>query len=185
MTESTEIINNASARGALARLIALRHSKEIERFLKFAVVGFIGAVIDYSVFNILLAQPWLANLELHLPTGQMLAPAVIAGTAAFTLAVISNFIWNRYWTYPDSRSKSLAAQLSLFFAINIVGLFIRVLILQFFSIPLRNLTHTLIHNLNPVTATKLGAREAWLISVVIVMFWNFFINRYWTYNDVS
>jgi len=32
---------------------------------------------------------------------------------------------------------------------------------------------------------KLGTMIAQLIGVVVVMFWNFFANRYWTYNDVK
>lgn len=150
--------------------------------MKFAVVGLIGAVIDSSVFNLLRVQESLDALNLQIPGGQPIERAAIAGTIAFILAVTSNFIWNRFWTYPDSRSKSLAAQLGLFFGINTVGLFIRVLILQYGSTALGNFSHSIIPNLDAASA---GANEAWLIAVVIVMFWNFFVNRYWTYNDVS
>jgi len=51
---------------------------------------------------------------------------VIAGTISFIAAITSNFIWNRYWTYPDSRSKPVPHQLAQFVVINVMGLGIRV-----------------------------------------------------------
>jgi putative flippase GtrA len=35
------------------------------------------------------------------------------------------------------------------------------------------------------TAEFLANNLALAIAVIVVMFWNFFINRYWTYNDIS
>ncbi|MCK4899424.1 MAG: hypothetical protein KAS38_11630, partial [Anaerolineales bacterium] len=34
-------------------------------------------------------------------------------------------------------------------------------------------------------AEFIGHNLALAIAVVVVMFWNFFANRYWTYNDVD
>lgn len=73
--------------------------QERGRFLRFAVVGIIGAVVDFGTFNL------LVNLA-HIP-------AVWASIASFTAAVVSNFIWNRFWTYPDSRSKSISRQVGI------------------------------------------------------------------------
>jgi putative flippase GtrA len=36
-----------------------------------------------------------------------------------------------------------------------------------------------------VSIDTLAGNLALAIAVIVVMFWNFFINRYWTYNDVS
>lgn len=187
MNETTDSITaeNPAKDGLVGRLLALRHSKEMERFLKFAVVGTIGAVIDSFTFNFLRVQPWLDAVSIHLPTGQVVNREVIAGTVAFLLAVISNFVWNRYWTYPDSRSKSIVSQLITFFGINLVGLLIRALILQYASQPLGAVASALVPSLSIETLTTIGANAAWAIAVILVMFWNFFVNRYWTYNDVS
>ena len=171
--------------GLRARFNAyLAAHKEMERFLKFAVVGVIGAVIDSGTFNGLQALGWLDDVNLNLGLFSLTGIG-IAGTIAFMLAVTSNFIWNRYWTYPDSRTKSLWSQLVTFFLINIVGILIRIPILELGSAPLSRLVSNIIPTLNPDTAAWLGANMAWAIAVVIVMFWNFFVNRYWTYNDVS
>ena len=48
-----------------------------------------------------------------------------------------------------------------------------------------------IHNFRPeyipseIAVAKLGTFFAMIIGVIVVMFWNFFVNRYWTYNDVD
>ena len=165
------------------RVRALLQNKEFERFSKFFVVGAIGAVIDFTTFR--LTRGWLGDIRLELPFGLALTGVGIAGIIAFTLAVISNFIWNRYWTYPDSRSKPLAGQLVQFFAVNIVGIVIRVPLLELLSPPLGRLAGRILATLPASTATGLGESAAWAIAVVIVLFWNFFVNRYWTYNDVE
>ena len=148
----------------------LNNVKERERFLKFAVVGVIGAVIDFGVMNLLTQTAGM--------------PLVTAGTISFICAIISNFIWNRYWTYPDSRSRPLARQLVMFFAVNIAGVAIRIPILHFAEPPLLNLLSgmQLTSSLSPEFLAK---NLTLALAVGIVMLWNFFVNRYWTYNDVD
>lgn len=174
-----------STGGMLARLAALRQNKEFERFWKFAVVGVIGAVIDYGTFTTLNALGVLDNVIWRLPFNLRITGLGISGGIAFTLAVISNFIWNRYWTYPDSRSKPLLWQLVTFFAVNIVGIVIRIPIIEIGHRPLGELAARIAPSLSTGTVEWLGETLAWGIAVVLVMFWNFFVNRYWTYNDVD
>ena len=184
MTQTPLISEEIPSLGLLARLKQLRENKEFERFWKFAVVGLIGAVIDFGTFSFLRKVGWLDETTIQLPIGTINGLG-IAGTIAFLLAVISNFIWNRYWTYPDSRSKSLLSQLVTFFAINIVGIFIRIPVLQFLSPIFGNLALSVLPFFSEQTAIWLGENLAWASSVILVMFWNFFVNRYWTYNDVE
>ena len=149
--------------------VLITNPTERNRFLKFAVVGVIGAVIDFGVMNLL-----VSTLGLSL---------VIAGTISFVCAVISNFIWNRFWTYPESRSKRLASQLFQFALVNAAGLLIRLPILHFgepiFDQLLANLPGTTqLHQFFSHNGTL-------AIAVGVVMMWNFFVNRYWTYNDID
>ena len=133
--------------------------KELERFLKFMVVGTIGFVVDFGTLNLLVL---LAGMNL-----------LVANTISFTLAVLSNFTWNRLWTYPDSRSKPIRSQLLQFFVVNVVGWGINTGVLAL---------------LTPVFTEmvgQLGYNIAKAIATIIVLFWNFFVNRYWTYNDVK
>lgn len=190
MTETGDIITSTTEppqppSGLIGRVKALVYHKEFERFSKFLVVGTIGAVIDFGTFRGLDALDWFKSANITLPFGFHLSEAGITGGIAFLLAVISNFFWNRYWTYPDSRSKSLVSQFVTFLAINAAGLLIRTPILEYLSIPFGNLEHSLLPQLGEETVIGLGRSTAWVLAIIIVLFWNFFVNRYWTYNDVK
>ncbi len=148
----------------------LTDSKERVRFLKFATVGAIGAAIDFGVMNLL---THFLNMRL-----------VTAGTISFICAVTSNFLFNRYWTYPDSRSRHVLHQLGMFFLVNAAGIAIRIPILHYAEPPLAGTFESMAHIANSLAETL--ARNATLaLAVGIVMIWNFFINRYWTYNDID
>ena len=150
--------------------VILTDPQERTRFLKFMAVGAFGALVDFGIANLL---AHFFNMVL-----------VYAGSISFTCAVISNFIWNRYWTYPDSRSRPLSLQLAMFFAVNVAGIAIRIPILKFGESPLLNFFQNL--NLTASITPEFLARNFTLaIAVGIVMLWNFFVNRYWTYNDVN
>jgi putative flippase GtrA len=141
--------------------------KERTRFFRFLTVGAIGFVVDFGVYNLLTI---LGVLPL------------LAQAFSFGAALLSNFTWNRYWTYPDSRTKRKRVQLTQFFVVSVVGLtirtpifagahyFLRLGLEKYFALPL---LETLANNL------------ALAMAVGVVMFWNFFVNRYWTYADVK
>ena len=149
----------------------LKEGKERRRFIKFAFVGAIGAVIDFGVMNLL--SHWVFEL-----------PLVAAGTISFICAVISNFIWNRYWTYPESRSRPLLSQLGMFFLVNAAGVLIRIPILHYAEPPLLVFVENAFHTAH-LTAEFIAKNFTLAAAVGIVMMWNFFINRYWTYNDID
>ncbi len=150
----------------------LRNQKERKRFVRFAIVGTIGAFLDFGFFNL------FAHL-IHLN-------AVLSSMASFSLAVVNNFSWNRFWTYPDSRSKPIGYQLVLFTLINLVGLAIRTPLFIFLEGRLLRILSQLdlfrVISVRPIWVAhnlSLGA------AIIVVMFWNYYINRYFTYNDIS
>ena len=145
-------------------------SKERTRFIKFAVVGAIGSVVDIGVMN-LLTQVFHFQL-------------VIAGSISFVCAVTNNFIGNRYWTYPDSRSKPIYHQLGMFFVVNAIGIAIRIPILKYLEPPLARLFESMAH-ISYDVADALAKNATLILAIGVVMLWNFFVNRYWTYNDVE
>ena len=147
----------------------ITNPRERTRFLKFLVVGVIGFIVDFGTFNVCI-------LIFH-------ATRVLAGTISFIAAICSNFTWNRYWTYPDSRSKPILNQLVLFTIINAIGLGIRVPILHYLGPVLISL-FTRMH-LPLLTPDFLGNNGSLVVAVIIVLFWNYFVNRYITYNDVE
>jgi putative flippase GtrA len=148
----------------------LTDSLERTRFLRFLTVGAIGAVVDFGIMNLFSK---LFNL-----------PLTLAGTISFVCAIISNFLWNRFWTYPDSRSLPIFKQLIMFFIVNVAGLAIRLPILHFFEAPMKRLFENLTWE-PPLTPEFLGKNFTLMVAVSVVLLWNFFVNRYWTYNDID
>jgi putative flippase GtrA len=146
----------------LTRLLAFVSDNQIElgRFFKFAVVGTIGAIVDFGVLNLLVLLFGV--------------PKEYANLVSVTCAVTSNFIWNRFWTYPESRDHPLHVSFGKFALVNLVGLLINQFIfvtsdaLIFSSM----VSHPLDFNLAKVSA------------IIVVLFWNFFVNRRWTYGAI-
>lgn len=145
-------------------------AKERNRFFKFALVGTLGAAIDFVVMNLL---SHFTNM-----------PLVYAGSISFTCAVISNFVWNRFWTYPESRSRPLLSQLGMFFLVNLAGIAIRIPTLHYLEPPLLRSFEGMLH-ISYDTAEFYAKNLTLAAAVGIVMLWNFFVNRYWTYNDID
>jgi putative flippase GtrA len=148
----------------------LAATKERVRFLKFATVGAIGSVIDILIMNLL---THLLNMRL-----------VYAGTISLICAIISNFMLNRFWTYPDSRSRPFLHQLSMFFLVNLMGIVFRIPILHFLEPVMAGAFERMVH-LAPDSAEILAKNATLAFAIGVVMIWNFFINRYWTYNDIE
>lgn len=148
----------------------LSNARERNRFLKFAVVGTIGAVIDFGLFNFC--------------TSALSIKPVISSVISFTTAVFSNFIWNRFWTYPDSRSKTVTRQIFQFIIISLIGLGIRTPLFAYLEGTSIRLLKNDAMPFN-FTPTFVGHNMSLAIVIIIVMFWNFFANRLWTYSDVE
>jgi putative flippase GtrA len=141
------------------------NTKEAERFFKFLIVGTIGFVVD---FGTLTALKELAGF-----------PTLLANTISFSAAVLSNFTFNRYWTYPDSRTKSILSQIGQFAVVSILGLAINNGILLLLEGPFDSLLTS--YDISPIR----GYIPAKVVATIVVLFWNFFVNRYWTYSDVD
>lgn len=163
-----------------------KKSKEVERFLRFAVVGITGAVIDVGLLITLQATILPPETPFHVAA---------ATSIAFICAVLNNFYWTRQWVYPDSRSRSIRRQLSQFALISVIGGVVRTtwisLSYHILGILLMPLVLPEIQLLRPGyvpsvhASDKLGTLVAQLIGMAVVMVWNFAANRYWTYNDVT
>jgi putative flippase GtrA len=156
--------------------LSVTAKKETTRFLKFAVVGAIGAVVDFGTLNLL---NYLTGMDF-----------IYRQAISFTLAIINNFLWNRYWTYPDSRSKPLGKQLTQFFLINAIGILVRTPIIQFSMKVIRSFLEPLLADVvlpfsEFLTVEVIAENLAVVVAIFVIMMWNFFVNRYWTYNDLD
>ena len=91
----TDSLTLSPKRSGIIRRISIRFGgskpQELERFIKFLCVGGLGAVIDLGLTNLLMR--FVFNVG-----DKDLLPGVIAAAIGFSVATLSNFIWNRYWT---------------------------------------------------------------------------------------
>jgi len=138
--------------------------KELKRFIKFGIVGLIGAVVDFSILNF-----FIFALGFSSPIGK-----IIANIISTSAAILSNFTWNRLWTYPESRKRKKRVQLVQFTIVNLVGLTINTAI--FFLAD-----HYFFNLFFP---ENISVQLAKLTAIGIVLFWNFGANRLWTYRGL-
>ncbi len=147
----------------------INNKHERVRFLKFALVGISGTFVDFGILNLLRL---VFNVQL-----------VWAQAISFICAVFNNFFWNRHWTYPESRTKGMPKQLVQFFIISIVGILIRTPLIPWLDEVLLSFLETNEIAL-PLPNGIISQNLALAISIIIITFWNFFANRYWTYSNV-
>jgi putative flippase GtrA len=123
----------------------------VRQFLKFAVVGAIGAVVDMGV---------LVILKEYFGLNVYLARAI-----SFTCAVLNNYTLNQRWTFSDLEKRH-SRQLVQFFVVSVIGLGLNLILMYIF--------HGIL-GLHYLIATCLA--------ILIVLIWNFFANRFWTFKE--
>ena len=125
-----------------------------KRFIKFALVGVSGTIVDFGFFN-------LFSILLGLPT-------ILSSIFSFSIAVVNNFYWNRVWTYPETRNLSLTSQLTKFGIVSVLGLLIRTPLFAFIEEPIISGIHS-INSANPLVAPEIIGHNLALASVIIVV----------------
>lgn len=140
----------------MAALSDTSSNKEIERFSRFLAVGAVGTLLDFSLLTLLK----LAGL-----------PTLLANSLSFTAGLVNNFTWNRLWTFGDAIQPDWRRQLVQFTAVSLVGL---------------ALNNLIVLSLEGIFGTILGQPDwgylpAKVIATGVVVFWNYFANRMWTF----
>ena len=151
--------------------------KELVRFLKFCVVGVSGTIIDFGVLNLLIQLFGFSK--------------VLANTCSFSLALLNNFTWNRLWVYPETRGEPITRQLAQFTLVNIAGWAINTGIFYSADRWLWGETGLLAGPIGAL-ALAIGVQHfdlaynlAKALATGVVLFWNFFVNRVWTFRHVK
>lgn len=157
------------------------HPKEAERFIKFLFVGTFGFIIDFGTLTFLVEVVRVPESVERLTSFSPTVGLIFANTISFTLAVISNFTLNRYWTYPESRGKRKRVQLPQFTLVSVIGLILNNFILAILHTPFDSVLHLFTF----IPESIDGYVPAKMVATIVVLFWNFFINRYWTYSNVA
>ncbi len=91
------------------------------QFLRFGVVGLGGLIVDIAVFNILRTTV--------LSPENVAAGPIIAKVISTSLAIVANWIGNRYWTFSTSRGQRVVREGFEFAVVSIGGMLIAVLCL--------------------------------------------------------
>jgi putative flippase GtrA len=155
----------------------------VRQFLKFGIIGTCNLVLNFGLSN-------LFHYKLDWP----LIPAL---TVAFFLSALNGFFWNRRWTFQEARNKPAHTQSLQFLLVSLLGWLLNTTIViliiasaqshrrgitggpeQFRHIVTAMLTHTGQHEYGPLLFNG-----ALLIAAAVVVFWNFFANRFWTFKD--
>lgn len=138
------------------------------RFLKFALIGGMGALIQLVALHIY-------RRILLIPGVWVLSEYQVSLLLAIETSIVSNFIWNNFWTFRDRKLKAL----------QIPGKFIQFnltsggsILIQFFIasagehlIGLFNIFETAVAGRSISLDT--GAVYA-IVGILVGMFWNFF-----------
>ncbi|HWH43569.1 MAG TPA: GtrA family protein [Thermoleophilaceae bacterium] len=119
------------------------------QLVKFCAVGGSGYVVNLCVFTAAVA---LADAH-HL----------VAATAAFAVAVMNNFWWNRHWTF-GARDGHAGFQAARFFTVSVTAFLFAAVILELL-----------------VSAAGLPEVPAQAIAIVAATPLNFVGNKMWTF----
>jgi putative flippase GtrA len=119
------------------------------QLLKFGIVGGSGYLINLAVFALL-----AGSLDLH---------HLAAAIGAFCVAVSSNFLWNRYWTFGPGEGPA-HFQAARFFAVSLGALGLNLVVLELL-----------------LAGGGMGELAAQAIAVAIAMPFNFLGNKLWTF----
>jgi putative flippase GtrA len=127
----------------------LRRPHNWVQLVKFCAVGASGYVVNLTVFALCVEV-----LDMHhLP----------AATAAFVIAVLNNFWWNRHWTFR-ARNGPAGFQAARFFTVSVAAFLFAASILELL-----------------VSVGELPELPAQAISIVMATPLNFIGNKMWSF----
>ncbi len=126
----------------------------IFQFAKFGAVGAFNTFLDWGVLNLLMTITSIMDgIGFSLFKG-----------CSFTIATISAYFWNKYWTF-DAREKTNGAEVTKFILISVIGFVI--------NVGLASLLIFLFKNTQLVTPPQL-ANIAAASATIASLVWNFF-----------
>lgn len=82
-------------------------------FVRFGMVGGLGFIVDLAVFNLLVVT---VLSPAHLHEGPILAKLISA-----CLAILVNWLGNRYWTFRHRRRADMLRESVEFFIVSVIG----------------------------------------------------------------
>jgi putative flippase GtrA len=127
---------------------SLRSVRNWQQLAKFCAVGAVGYLINLAVYDALLHH------GLHY---------LVAATCSFLVAVTSNYVWNRLWTFRDQRGH-VAVQGMRFLIVSLVALGANLAVLDVL-----------------ISVATMGKLPAQAVAIVVVTPLNFIGNKLWSF----
>src|SRR5207244_8584960 len=111
---------------------------------------------------------------------------MLAATVGFLVSLGNGFYWNRKWTFKHARGRPAHEQAIQFTLVNIVGLVLNLAIVKGCLVVLKStgLGDTLVRMAGPGAGPHLPDKYPLVaagVATVVVAFWNFMANKYWTF----
>ncbi len=91
----------------------------------------------------------------------------VANSLGFCTAVITNYLLNRYWTFGVGQ-EDVFIQFGTFLVVSLIGLVLNNIIIFLLNEKLR-----------------LNFYVSKIIAIFVVIFWNFFVNYYYTFRSAA
>lgn len=135
-----------------------RYQNSGKQFIKFGVTGVVGAVVDFSTYNLLTRG--IGFVASYMVLGQTI---IVANNISVFLAIISNFLFNKYWTFRDT-SKEVAKQWVGYFTLNFFTWVLNQLLVSMFTFQV------------PIVQQLFGDQKdnaAKVLAIGIILFLNF------------
>jgi len=133
-----------------------RLQKSGKQFVKFAVVGASGTIVNLVVLKATLL------IWAQLATDTPFAMEVFASGLAFCVAVLNNYLLNRWWTF---RSKgSMGGEFAKFLTVSIAGLGLNELAFWLFR-----------------GGFGIDVMLSQLLAIACVLPFNFVVNKLWSF----
>ena len=133
-----------------------RLNRSGKQFVKFAVVGAIGTVVNLAVLKLTLLL-WGQFNE-----STPFAVEAFASGLAFAVAVVNNYVLNRWWTFRSS--GTMGPEFLKFLVVSICGLVLNELVFWVFRAQL-----------------DLHVMVSQLLAIACVLPFNFVVNKLWSF----
>jgi len=123
----------------------------LRQLSKFVIIGGLSAAINFLILYSF--TEWLKVWYL------------ISCILGFVISAILNFLVNKFWTFNNLiKGKQAFNQLLRFSIVSVLGLIINILIIYSFT-----------------EFVGFDYRISWVFACLIVLFWNFSFNKFWTF----
>jgi putative flippase GtrA len=146
---------------AVLRMLSLVTKSEktresLHQFIKFALIGVVNTVIDFSIYYILTRYTQAFDVATY--------RKYIANVISFFVATTFSFYSNRIWTF-EQKNKATFSEAARFYSTTSTGIVLNSLLLFLL--------------INIFTMNDLLAK---FFATFVTIFWNYLLKRFWVFN---